>query len=96
MKDFVEALFDALRTFTAKQWMAVITIAGGCIAAYTWVENRYASKETEEMILQNIIRVDSKISALISTQYSQEQIEKIDKSAKHYEEQMRRYMDAKK
>lgn len=92
----LKEIIDIAKEFSGAQWAAIIGIISAGIYAYNWVEERYAHQDKVEQVLENVIRVDSKISALITTQYSQEQIEKINKSAQLYEEQMRRYSESKK
>jgi hypothetical protein len=92
----LKEIIDISKQFTGAQWAAVISIIGAGIYGYNWVEDRYAHKDSVELVLENIIRVDSKISALITTQYTPEQIDKINQNAKLYEDQMRRYLDTKK
>lgn len=89
-------IIDVIKEFSGAQWTAIISIVGAGIYGYTWIETRYAHKDKVDQVLENVIRVDSKISALITTQYSPEQIEKINKSAQLYEEQMLRYSESKK
>jgi hypothetical protein len=45
------------------------------------------------MVLENLITIDSKLSAIITTQYTKEQIHTIQENAKLYEAQMRRYIE---
>lgn len=89
-------IIDVVKAFSGAQWTAIIGIVSAGIYSYTWIEDRYAHKDKVDQVLENVIRVDSKISALITTQYSPEQIEKINKNAQLYEEQMRRYSESKK
>jgi len=96
MKEFIKAFAEAVSTFKPEQWAVIVTIVAGGIGGFTWVENRYAKRDTSEMALEHLIRIDSKISAIITTQYSPEQVALIEKNAKMYEEQMRRYMESKK
>lgn len=89
----IKEVFDTLKSFNGKQWAAMVALVAGSISAFAWLENRYASKDTADMILENLIVIDSKISAIITTQYSKEAIEKIGESAKEFEAQMRRYRE---
>jgi hypothetical protein len=89
----IKDIFDTLKSFNGKQWAVMSAILAGSISAYAYIENRYASKDTADMILENLIVIDSKISAIITTQYTKEQIDKIGESAKIFEAQMRRYRE---
>lgn len=91
----IKEVVDIAKEFSGAQWAAIIAIVSSGIYGYNWIENRYAHKDQVELVLENVIRVDSKISALITTQYTPEQIEKINQNARLYEEQMRRYLETK-
>lgn len=88
IKEFAEAI----KTFTPQQWGMVVAIVSGCYGVYQWMENRYAEKQMAELILKNVISIDSKITAVITTQHSEEEIKKINESAAKFEEQMERYL----
>jgi hypothetical protein len=92
----MKELLEAIRTFSVQQWLVVFAIIGCGYSGYNWVENRYAKRDTAEMALDHLIRIDGKISAIITTQYTPEQAALIEKNAKMYEEQMRRYRESKK
>ncbi len=92
----MKEIIEVLKSFNPKQWAAMIAIVGICIGAYSWIETRYARQESADMILENLISIDSKLSAIITTQFNKEQIEKIQESAELYEKHMRRYRDEKK
>lgn len=89
----MKEILDVLKSFNTKQWAAVVAIVGGCLSAFAWVESHYASKDTTDMILENLITIDSKLSAIITTQFTKEEIDKIQENARLYEQQMRRYIE---
>jgi len=88
-------LLEILKNFSAKQWAAIITLIVSCFTGVAWVENRYASKDSADMILDNLISLDSKLSAIIDTQFNKEEIEKIKHTAELYKVQMTRYREEK-
>jgi hypothetical protein len=94
----MKEIIEVLRGFTAQQLAVIITIIGACFSGFFWVEHRYANlKTTEENIermLNNIIQIDSKLTAMIS-QYPEETIKKIDATAKKQEEAIRNYVAKK-
>lgn len=89
-------VIDTVKQFTGTQWAAVIAIVGAGIYAFNWIENRYAHKNNAEIAIEHIIRVDSKLTALINDGRTPEQIEKINQNARLHEEQLRRYLETKK
>lgn len=91
----IKDLFEAFRTFTPNQWGMVTTIVCGLFAAWVWVDNRFADRHTTEMILNHLIAIDSKLSAVITTNNSDEQIKKINENAAKIEEQLRKYLELK-
>jgi|LakMenE01Jun11ns_1017448.scaffolds.fasta_scaffold8586634_1 hypothetical protein len=88
-------IIDAVKQFTGTQWAAIIAIVGSGIYGFNWIENRYAQKDNVELAIEHIIRVDSKLTALINDGRTPEQIEKINQNAKLHEEQLRRYLESK-
>lgn len=92
----LKEIIDIAKSFTGSQWAAIISIVSAGIYGYNWIENRYAHKDKVDQLLEHVIRIDSKISALINTEYPQEKIEKIYKNAQLYEENLRKYSESKK
>lgn len=91
----IKELAEAIKTFTPSQWGVIATIIGGTIGAWAWIDNRFADKNTSEMILNHLITIDSKITAVITSQYKPEQIKEINDNAAKLEEQMRKYLEIK-
>jgi hypothetical protein len=89
-------VIDTVKQFTGTQWAAIIAIIGTGIYGFNWIENRYAHKDNVDVAIDHIIRVDSKLTALINDGRTQEQIEKINQSAKLHEHQLRLYLESKK
>jgi hypothetical protein len=92
----IEEILNVFKSFNPRQWAAMFAIVGLCITGYAWVESRYASRDSTDMILENLIAIDSKLSAIITTQFNKEQIKIIEENARVYQEQMQRYRDEKK
>lgn len=88
----IKELIEAIKTFTPQQWGMVAAIIVGCYGVYQWMENRYAEKQMAELILKNVISIDSKITAVITTQHNEEEIKKINEAAVKFEEQMIKYL----
>ncbi len=91
----IKDVIDAVKGFSGAQWAAIFAIVGMGIYGYSWMENRYANKDVADRTLDHVIRVDSKISGIITTQYSKEQAADIFKSAKDHEDQMRKYLETR-
>lgn len=92
----MKEIIDVIKSFSGAQWAAIIAIITSGIYAYNWVEGRYAHRESVDRVLEHVIIIDSKISAIINTQYTPEQIAKINENSRLYEEQLRRYAASKK
>lgn len=91
----IKDLAEAIKTFTPQQWGVVATIIAGSITGWLWLNNKFADRDTSDKILDNVIAIDSKLTAIINTQYTIEQQKIIEKSASEVEKQMRRYNDTK-
>ena len=91
----IKELAEAIKTFTPQQWGAVTTIVAGCIGSWAYINNKFADREISEQTLDQVISIDSKLMAIISTQYNPEQATLIKKSAAEFEEQMRKYRASK-
>lgn len=91
----IKDLAEAIKTFTPQQWGVVATIIAGCITGWLWLNNRFAQKDTTDLVLNHVISIDSKISAIINTQYTEDQKKAIEKSAAEFERIMRLYHQSK-
>lgn len=92
----LKEVIEIAKEFSGAQWAAIIAIIGSGIYGYNWIENRYAHKDNVEQLLEHVVRIDSKLSALIATQYSEEQVQKINKSAQEFEKHLREYAGTNK
>lgn len=91
----IKEIAEAIKTFTPQQWGVVATIIAGCIGSWAYINNKFADRETSDKILDNVIAIDSKLTAIINTQYTPDQASVIRQSAAEVEEQMRKYRNSK-
>lgn len=89
----IKDVIDAVKGFSGSQWAAIVAIVGMGLYGFTWMENRYANKDVSDRTLDHVISIDSKISGLIQTQFTDEQAAKINQSAANYEKQLRLYVE---
>lgn len=87
----IKELAEAIKSFSPQQWGVVATLIAGTFGAWYFIEERFAKKDPQEKILNHLISIDSKISAIITTQYDEKQIETINKAAARFEENFRKY-----
>lgn len=91
----IKELVEAIKTFSPSQWGIMATIVAGTFSSWMWLDNRFANRDTAEMILNHLIAIDGKVSALINTGNSPERIKEINEAAAKSEEQMRKYLELK-
>ena len=92
----IKDLVEAFKTFTPNQWGMVTTIVCSLFASWVWIDNRFADRQTTERILNHLISIDSKITAVITTNRSDDEIKKINENAAKIEEQLRKYLEMNK
>lgn len=87
IKEFAEAV----KTFTPSQWGVMATIICGTIGSWAWVNNHFAEKSTTEKILDHLISIDSKLTAVITTQHSDAEVKIINETAAELEKHLKKY-----
>lgn len=90
----LKEILETLKNFTPQQIVVIITIISSCFTGFFWIESRYANlvktEQNIERMLNNIIQIDSKLTATIN-QFPEEKIKKIDEIAKKQEEIIKSY-----